>query len=453
MPKYLLIFVHRHVDFRLAELDAVLTLGGLRPEDCYQKEEIAKLIEAHRVSVTTRKQLKEAEEVAVSPSMIISLPSLEDAKFISTRAILVKGIYELWGYGEDYASMLHMVEKYPKGDMLNYSWRMDVESFGSSLSLKEQEERRQMVQKVITFPGDVVMKNPDNRFMVYEEIGVTTAEMECGKPKCVYFLRLVSGGYKNRGRIGARNLIDKQTLKKRAYIGPTSMDAELSLIMANLGLIQPGHIVLDPFVGTGSILVPCTSLGAFCFGTDIDRNILKGKHNKDVFSNFTQYGLPLPELLRADNSKCPLQMNDFFDTIICDPPYGIRAGAKKSGVPLDKQHTIPKQFFENHFPRTQPYESEELMSDLLTMAATSLKLSGRLVYILPSTYDFTIQDLPVHPHLQLVFNCEQPLTSTYARRVIVMERVQTKLSVCSEFSFDKLRNTVKSVNNKRTRIN
>ena len=47
----------------------------------------------------------------------------------------------------------------------------------------------------------------------------------------------------------------KYNLKKRPYLGPTSMDHELAFMMANQGLVQPGDWVYDPFVGTGSIAV------------------------------------------------------------------------------------------------------------------------------------------------------------------------------------------------------
>lgn len=40
-------------------------------------------------------------------------------------------------------------------------------------------------------------------------------------------------------------------LKKRKFIGTTSMDAQLSLIMANIAKVRSGDLVLDPFVGSG----------------------------------------------------------------------------------------------------------------------------------------------------------------------------------------------------------
>lgn len=48
-----------------------------------------------------------------------------------------------------------------------------------------------------------------------------------------------------------RPLIHELSLKKRTFIGNTSMDPQLSLLMANLGKVSNGDLVLDPFVGSG----------------------------------------------------------------------------------------------------------------------------------------------------------------------------------------------------------
>lgn len=39
------------------------------------------------------------------------------------------------------------------------------------------------------------------------------------------------------------------------------MEPTLSLYMANQALVQPGDLVLDPFVGTGSLLVAAAKHG------------------------------------------------------------------------------------------------------------------------------------------------------------------------------------------------
>lgn len=71
-------------------------------------------------------------------------------------------------------------------------------------------------------------------------------------------------------------MIDKFNLKKRKYLGTTSMDAELSLISANQARVKPGSLVIDPFVGTGSFLVTAAHYGALTIGGDIDIRVLKG---------------------------------------------------------------------------------------------------------------------------------------------------------------------------------
>lgn len=66
--------------------------------------------------------------------------------------------------------------------------------------------------------------------------------------------------------------------------------------------------MFDPFCGTASILVSASAMGATTVGGDIDILVLKGmmrgnrRKNGNVFTNFRHYGLPLPEIIRFDNS-------------------------------------------------------------------------------------------------------------------------------------------------------
>lgn len=55
------------------------------------------------------------------------------------------------------------------------------------------------------------------------------------------------------------------------------MDAQLSLLMANQAKIKNGDIILDPFVGSGSLLVAGAEFGGYVFGTDIDYLMLHAR--------------------------------------------------------------------------------------------------------------------------------------------------------------------------------
>jgi len=158
--------------------------------------------------------------------------------------------------------------------------------------------------------------------------------------------------------------------------------------------------------------------------------VLKGRSaDENVFSNFNQYNLVRPELVRSDNALFHRHYRTdkpIYDAIICDPPYGIRAGARKSGSrregavkPVQEEHRW------DHIAQTKPYIVSDVMADLLDVAARSLVKNGRLVYIIPSMLDFDEDvDLPRHPCLRLVHSCYQPLSSQLGRRMVTMKKIK-----------------------------
>ena len=81
--------------------------------------------------------------------------------------------------------------------------------------------------------------------------------------------------------------------------------------MSNQVLSRPGALMWDCFCGTGSLLIAATAHGSHCVGTDIDVRVLKGikrgRRAESVRTNFEQYGLRCPELVRADLSALPLR--------------------------------------------------------------------------------------------------------------------------------------------------
>ena len=121
---------------------------------------------------------------------------------------------------------------------------------------------------------------------------------------------------------GQRTVANDYDLKKRKYLGPTSTCAELSFLMSNQILSQRGKIVWDCFAGTGSLLIAATVHGATCVGTDIDVRVLKGikkgKKAESVRSNFEQYKLAFPELIRADLSRLPLLVENRYACLLLD---------------------------------------------------------------------------------------------------------------------------------------
>ena len=407
--KFVVQFGWKHVDFWKAEFDSVLTLNNLSPEDVYNEEHL-----------TLGNK---------SPFLFVNFPSIDVAKQVSSRCVLITRVYQYWGHGKTDAALHQAIKGLdPAFTASSYSeacsWCIQVGAFGKKLKMHDQKTLRDKLA-FIPFKGPVKLKEPDRTFWYLEEytqVGVKCNTADERVPRCKYFLLEISSG--------RADLVQKYTLKKRQFLGPTSMDTELSFIMSNCVLARSGSFIIDPFVGTGSLLISAKAFGAHCVGVDIDIRILHAKRfNKtsDQFSNYDQYGFSPPCTLRADVSRrgnC-LRKVPIFDGILCDPPYGVRAGARKCGSKRKTIEKIPDHKLKDHIPKTQPYHGTEVMLDLLEMAATFLVVGGRLVYFLPvERAIYTDADIPRHECLKLVFNCEDPLGSFYSRRMITMEKTK-----------------------------
>lgn len=66
------------------------------------------------------------------------------------------------------------------------------------------------------------------------------------------------------------------------------MDPQLSIIMANQAQAKNGDVILDPFVGSGSLLIPASMFGAFTLGTDIDYLMLHARTRPSRISQKVQ---------------------------------------------------------------------------------------------------------------------------------------------------------------------
>eukprot|EP00842_Homolaphlyctis_polyrhiza_P002358 jgi/Hompol1/3122/HPOL_003125-RA len=300
------------------------------------------------------------------------------------------------------------------------SWKFNVEIVGTSLTMPEQLQRIERFAW-LGYDGPIDLKNPDTIFMYYEDYGFNGS---LGLPIPEKPLKTFFGIWLARGN---RALIAQYDLKKRGYLGTTSMDAELSLVMANQALARPGTLILDPFVGTGSFLVSCSHFGAYTLGSDIDGRQIRGTSEKNVDSNVKQYKLESRVLdsIICDIANHSWRDGEWWDAIVCDPPYGVRAGAKRIASNPDTKPTFSaiKANGEPRYPQTIVYEMEDVIVDLVSFAASHLVPGGRLVFWLPTMNEqYEPQDIPTHSRLVLIANSEQSF-GKWSRRLITMEKI------------------------------
>lgn len=382
---------------------------------------------------------------------IVSLPSDEDAALLLRRCTVIRRIIHLWAAGSGPLESTLNAMKDPSSDALytpfkpaEFSWKTEIITLGVKLP---QEEKRDIIEQTgfMAFQGPVNLRDPHFEWAWYEERwGISAGFLGEGHntPKAhsrrltVVGRRIMLPGEQTKRKgsaepVAARDWIDRLDLKKRSYIGNTSMESEMSLNMAQMAQSGPGALVYDPFVGTGSLVVAAAALGAYVMGSDIDGRMMRGKAaQKDsraqtgIMRSAQQYGIQgrFLDFCTFDITQHPWRMlhrqadsaqngidtespppspsrrsEGFLDAIIADPPYGVRAGAKRLGNrDVRKQRDEPywledKQAWsheqDDYIPPTRPYALVDLLNDLLTFAAQMLRDDGRLVFWMPVMHE------------------------------------------------------------------
>lgn len=378
--------------------------------------------------------LPEAEEDRDTsrPFLIVELEKEDHARHLAKRCILVKAIYELWAEA-DTTEELHDENRRNRhlwehlGDQ--QSWKFDVTATNHTIPMERQHKIIEQFA-YMDYQGPIDMKKASLVLTYFEEYPrknmLRQRSEGDGKFDHTYFGRLIEEG-------ACRNLCYKFDIKKRAYYGNTTMDAEVSLLMANQALAAPGKLIYDPFVGTGSMLYTAAYFGALVLGSDIDGRQMRGKVRggvPGVFQSAAQYDV-LPRILDCctfDVTRSPFRTGGFLDAIISDPPYGVRAGAKRLGrAKVRPVEASPPEDWEptRSYPK-KPYELSDLTTDLVLLARHLLRPGGRLVWFLPTvTEEYQDVDIPVCEGMEIIGNSEQNF-GKWGRRLITMRKWSTE---------------------------
>eukprot|EP00095_Tigriopus_kingsejongensis_P010222 maker-scaffold78_size404448-snap-gene-3.33 protein:Tk10222 transcript:maker-scaffold78_size404448-snap-gene-3.33-mRNA-1 annotation:"trna (guanine -n2)-methyltransferase homolog" len=405
-PRFLFWCSSELVQFRIPEFQALIQLFGL--------------------------QATWIERDLTQPWIILELPGEAEARQLLSRSLSTKYCIHLWGQGDSLTALHASVQACPREIQTPYfaesvSVKFYVEAFMKKLSLAER------VAKIESFDylpilGPIRLRQPDLILSYFEYYGSDHNHLQ-PEPSRAFFGRCIGEGQ--------RHLIHRLSIKTRKFIGNTTMDPLLSLFMANLALIKPNDLVLDPFVGTGSIPVAAAHFGAFVMGSDIDYLILHAqtrpsrwqqKHraiDESMKANFEQYGLG-PQyvgVVVADSSKTVWSRPGVFEAILTDPPYGIREPIEKVGT-NKKDLVIPEEYLKFHYPQKVDYSISEVFLDLLNFGADYLVEKGRMAFWMPvNREDYAPEKFPTHPNLDLVGNVEQVLSSHTSRRLLIHEKV------------------------------
>jgi len=132
-------------------------------------------------------------------------------------------------------------------------------------------------------------------------------------------------------RFGARSP------KRRPFFHPTALTAKLARCMVNLSRAQRGSILLDPFCGTGTILLEAGLIGCHPIGVDVKERMVRGARR-----NIRGYRVTERGLIVADARVLPLRG---VDCVATDPPYGRSSttmGLEAKSLLVDFLSSVPE---------------------------------------------------------------------------------------------------------------
>lgn len=297
--RYLFYFAHDLLEFRLPEFESIVRLFNISVE--VPKDNLIK------------------------PFWILKMQE-QDAIKIASRSVLLRFVVELWTSGVSYADFHESLRKFPIEEKYkNSSFKFKVETFNKSLKHKEKIEKIDSMS-YLDLQGPISLNDPENKFVYFEYYGLDPVNIP-EEPEEIFVGKFIAEG--------SRDLINSISLKTRKFIGNTSMSPELSILMATQGLCKKNCLVLDPFCGTGSMLIAAALFGSYVIGSDIDFLMLHGRtkpsritdkvraKDESVKANMEQYKLShlFLDVFVGDFATCPLADNIKFDAIITDRKY------------------------------------------------------------------------------------------------------------------------------------
>jgi Predicted DNA modification methylase len=180
-------------------------------------------------------------------------------------------------------------------------------------------------QKLINNIGKILSKNND---VDLKEPDIVVKMQMCDKVHLFVEERTID-----------RNIFEKRKVSERPFFSPISLHPKYARTLINLTGVKKGDTVLDPFCGTGGIIIEAAEMGMKVIASDFDEEMVLGCRE-----NMDHYNLELSDYEVLDIDNICDRFND-IDAVVTDPPYG--RSTKTGGEDAIKIHSraitaIPK---------------------------------------------------------------------------------------------------------------
>jgi tRNA (guanine10-N2)-dimethyltransferase len=171
-----------------------------------------------------------------------------------------------------------------------------------------------------------------------------------------------------------RSQFENRKVQHRPFFSPISLHPKVARALVNLTSIKRNQVLLDPFCGTGGILIEAGLMGIKVIGSDVEEKMIEGCKKTLDF-----YKIKNNKLFCSDIGEIQNYI-DKVDSIATDLPYG-------------KSTTTKGEKMENLYERSFESMSNLIKKDgkaVIGLSNKDLIPLGQKYFCLEKKYDFKI---------------------------------------------------------------
>jgi len=197
----------------------------------------------------------------------------------------------------------------------------DIESFLNLLKDLSISARGPFLARIKKIEGTDIKEPTSSLERMMGQAISGTVSLE--HPSCE-FRAIFSGNRCYMGRLLCnidRGSFDARNPGKRAFFHPGVMMPRVARSIVNISLVARGERFLDPFCGTGGVLIEADMVAATVIGGDMDNFMVRG----------TRRNIPGAEVFLGDAGNLPMK-DSSVDAVATDLPYGQSSSIMATGL-------------------------------------------------------------------------------------------------------------------------
>jgi tRNA (guanine10-N2)-dimethyltransferase len=273
--------------------------------------------------------------------------------------------------------------------------------------LKNKSSYAVRIKKIKSYYKEILEEKLEREIGNLIKIGLTkSVKVNLKNPECLFlgiftetnFIFGISLGE------GFRNKIRERAPHTRPFFHPCGLDPILARAMINLSEVSASKILMDPFCGSGSILMEAALMGFKAIGSDINLKLIKG-----AILNLRSILAQDFYIMRADARSLPIQE---INCVVTDPPYG-----RSTHIELGKENP----FYKGDLISNTKF-LDNLLSEFFRNTIDVIKKESLCVIALPSTFEI-IHDLVARYNFKIQQEFDYYIHRSLTRNILVLEKM------------------------------